>query len=72
MKENAFTLHDGVIAVRTGATLTPLTTLADETARRIRGLIKVRDAVRNTLRTQLEEDSEDAILDARRATESAL
>ena len=66
VKENAFTLHDGVIAVRTGATLTPLTTLADETARRIRGLIKVRDAVRNTLRTQLEEHSEEAILDARR------
>ena len=66
VKENAFTLHDGVIAVRTGATLTPLTTLADETARRIRGLIKVRDAVRNTLRTQLEEHSEEAILGARR------
>ena len=25
VKENAFTIHDGVIAVRTGATLTPLT-----------------------------------------------
>ncbi|MEI9898143.1 MAG: hypothetical protein WDN28_30880 [Chthoniobacter sp.] len=35
--------------------------MADETARRIRGLIKVRDAVRDTLRTQLEEHSEEAI-----------
>ena len=38
VKENAFTLHDGVIAIRTGATLTPIANLPDETARRIRGL----------------------------------
>ena len=42
VKENAFTLHDGAIAIRTGATLTPVLNLPDETARRIRGLIKVR------------------------------
>jgi N12 class adenine-specific DNA methylase len=66
VKENAFVLHDGAIAVRTGATLTPLPKLADETARRIRGLIKVRDAVRNVLRTQLDEHSDEAILGARR------
>ncbi len=66
VKENAFVLHDGAIAVRTGATLTPLPKLADETARRIRGLIKVRDAVRNVLRTQLDEHGDESILGARR------
>jgi N12 class adenine-specific DNA methylase len=66
VKENAFTLHDGVIAIRTGATLTPVLNLPDETARRIRGLIKVRTAVREVLRTQLDESSEEDITDARR------
>ena len=66
VKENAFTLHDGMLAVRTGATLIPLTKLPDETARRIRGLIKVRDAVRGVLHTQLQDAGEEAILDARR------
>ncbi|MDQ3624725.1 MAG: hypothetical protein M3463_19955, partial [Verrucomicrobiota bacterium] len=66
VKENAFTLHDGVLAVRTGSTLTPLTGIAEETARRIRGLIKVRDTVREVLRTQLHDAGETQILDARR------
>ena len=66
VKENAFTLHDGILAVRTGATLTPLTGIADETARRIRGLIKVRDAVREVLRTQLQAAGETEIVGARR------
>jgi N12 class adenine-specific DNA methylase len=66
VKENAFTLHEGVLAIRTGATLTPLTKLAEETERRIRGLIKVRDAVRDVLRTQLQDQGEEAITDARR------
>src|SRR6266511_1150320 len=64
VKENAFTLHDGVIAIRTGATLTPVLNLPDETARRIRGLIKVRSAVREVLRTQLEDLADDEINDA--------
>ena len=66
VKENAFTLHEGTLAIRTGATLTPVANLPDETARRIRGLIKVRDAVREVLRTQLQDQGEEAILDARR------
>jgi N12 class adenine-specific DNA methylase len=66
VKENAFTLHDGVIAIRTGATLTPVVNLPDETARRIRGLIKVRSAVREVLRTQLEDLADEEITDARR------
>jgi hypothetical protein len=66
VKENAFALHEGVLVVRTGATLTPVENLPDETARRIRGMIKVRDAVREVLRTQLQDQGEEAILDARR------
>src|SRR5581483_5044347 len=66
VKENAFTLHHGVIAIRTCATLTPVLNLPDETARRIRGLIKVRTAVREVLRTQLEDLPEEEIIDARR------
>jgi N12 class adenine-specific DNA methylase len=66
VKENAFTLHDGVIAIRTGATLTPVLNLPDETARRIRGLIKVRAAVRGVLCTQLEDLPDDEIVDTRR------
>ncbi len=66
VKENAFTLHDGVIAIRTGPTLTPVTNLPDETARRIRGLIKVRDAVREVIRSQLQEPDYDAIVRGRR------
>ncbi len=66
VKENAFTFHNGVLAVRTGAVLTPLAKMPEETERRIRGLIKVRDAVREVLRTQLQEESGEAIADARR------
>src|SRR6266566_6774594 len=66
VKENAFTLHDGGIAIRTGVTLTPIFNLPDETARRIRGLIKVRSAVREVLRTQLNDLTDEEIVDARR------
>jgi len=70
VKENAFTLHDGVIAIRTGSTLTPIPTLPDETARRIRGLARVRGAVREVLRTQLTDSTEDEIANARRQLNS--
>jgi hypothetical protein len=66
VKENAFTLHDGMLTVRTGATLTPLDKISEDTARRIRALIKVRDSVREVLRTQLENHGEEAIIEARR------
>jgi N12 class adenine-specific DNA methylase len=66
VKENAFVLHNGTIAIRTGPTLTPVTNLPDETARRIRGMVKVRDALRETLRTQLQDSGEDGVLDSRR------
>ena len=48
----------------------PLQGVAEETGRRIRGLIKVRDAVREVLRTQLQEVREEEIVAARRAAES--
>jgi len=66
VKENAFVLYDGVITIRTGPTLTPVTNLPVETARRIRGLIKVRDAVREVIRSQLQEPDYDAIVGSRR------
>ena len=66
VKENGFTLHDGGIAIRTGAVLTPVTNLPDETGRRIRGLIKVRTAVREVLRTQVQDSHDEVIVDARR------
>jgi N12 class adenine-specific DNA methylase/adenine-specific DNA methylase len=67
VKENAFVVHDGVLAVRTGATLTPLAGIAEETGRRIRGLIKVRDALREVLRTQIQEVLKEQVVAARRA-----
>ncbi len=66
VKENAFTIVDGTIAIRTGSTLTPVANLPDETARRIRGMIKVREAVREVLRTQLDDRGEDEVRDTRR------
>ena len=66
VKENAFVLHEGAIMVRDGPTLAPVENLPDETARRIRGLIKLRDAVWETLRTQLENYGDEAVLNARR------
>ncbi len=66
VKENAFTIVDGTIAIRTGGTLTPVANLPDETARRIRGMIKVREAVREVLRTQLDDREEDEVRDTRR------
>jgi len=66
VKENAFTIMDGTVAIRNGITLTPVANLPDETARRIRGMIKVREAVREVLRTQLDDRGEDEVRDTRR------
>src|SRR5204863_7405078 len=66
VKENAFTIVDGTIAIRTGSTLTSVANLPDETARRIRGMIKVREAVREVLRTQLDDRGEDEVRDTRK------
>ena len=62
VKEGAFTLHDGQVAVREGDVLVLPRGLPSETTRRIRGMIHVRDAAREVLRTQLEESGESANL----------
>ena len=68
VKENAFTtLEDGRIAIRTGAVLTPVAKLSDDGARRIRGLIRLRDAVRDCLtHADRRGTDESAVLLARR------
>jgi len=65
VKEGAFTLHDGQVMMRSGAALVLPRGLPAETTRRIRGMVHVRDAAREVLRTQLEESGEPAILAAR-------
>lgn len=68
VKPNAYTLTEhggGGIAVREGDELRLLTDLSPQTARRIRRLIYVRDAVRECLRTQVENHPEEAVLAAR-------
>ena len=65
VKEGAFTLHDGRVAVSAKGYLEFPEGLPAETTRRIRGMIQVRDAAREVLRTQLEESGETAILEAR-------
>ena len=67
VKENAFTtLEDGRVAIRSGGVLTPVAKLSEDGARRVRGLIRLRDAVRDTLRTQLDGTEESGVLLARR------
>ncbi len=65
VKEGAFTLHDGRVAVCNEGQLIYPRGLPAETTRRIRGMVHVRDAAREVLRTQLEESGETAILEAR-------
>jgi N12 class adenine-specific DNA methylase len=65
VKEGAFTLHDSQVAVCTNGFLEFPENLPAETTRRIRGMIQVRDAAREVLRTQLEESGEPAIVAAR-------
>ncbi len=64
-KEGAFILDNGQVAVCEGGLLVFPRNLPAETTRRIRGMIHVRDAAREVLRTQLEESGESAILAAR-------
>ncbi|HWC58624.1 MAG TPA: DEAD/DEAH box helicase family protein, partial [Verrucomicrobiae bacterium] len=66
IKENAYALHDGVIVVRIGDVLQPIENLGEDRARRIRAMIKLRDAVREALRTQIEGRDEESVVLARR------
>ncbi len=65
VKPNAYTIHEGEVAVRHGEVLDKLDGLPSQTRQRIRGLIQVRSAVRECLRTQMDGSSEDAIVLAR-------
>ena len=65
VKPNAYTIHDDEIAIRQGDKLVPLPHLPVQTKLRVRGMIRVRDAVRECLRTQLEDAPEDDIQLAR-------
>jgi N12 class adenine-specific DNA methylase/O-acetyl-ADP-ribose deacetylase (regulator of RNase III)/SAM-dependent methyltransferase len=65
VKPNAYTIHDDEIAVRRHEKLIPLPHLPIQTKLRIRGMIHVRDAVRECLRTQLEDAPDDDIQLAR-------
>ncbi|HZI32883.1 MAG TPA: hypothetical protein VFF11_11115, partial [Candidatus Binatia bacterium] len=65
VKPNAYTIYEDEIAIREGNELIPLPHLPGQTKLRIRGLIQVRDAVRQCLRTQLNDADEDDIKLAR-------
>jgi N12 class adenine-specific DNA methylase len=65
VKPNAYTIHDDEIVIREGDELIPLSHLPVQTKLRIRGMVKVRDAVRQCLRTQLDDADEDTIQLAR-------
>ena len=65
IKPNAYALVNEQIAVRDGDSLRVLTGLSSLVAKRIRGLIRVRDAVRRCLRSQLDGTPDEDVLAAR-------
>ncbi len=65
VKPNAFCLHNGQLARREGDSLVVLSDLAATTAQRLRGLISVRDALRDCLRSQWQDHSEEELASAR-------
>ena len=65
VKEGGLAERDGQIVVRRGDVFEPLTIPASVRAR-IRGMLEVRDAVREVFRTQLSDAPDEAIVEARR------
>jgi N12 class adenine-specific DNA methylase len=65
VKEGALADCDGQIVVRRGGVFEPLT-ISASVGLRIRGMLQVRDAVRDVFRTQLADAPEGTIADARR------
>ena len=65
VKEGAYALRDGKIVKRTGAGFDDCS-LSASMAPRVRGMIAVRDAVRLVFTTQLENASEEMIVEARK------
>ncbi|MFT3992231.1 MAG: DEAD/DEAH box helicase family protein [Luteolibacter sp.] len=64
-KEGGYVLHDGRIACCRNAELKIIEGLFGEATRRMRGLIEIRDSLRETIRTQLDELGEAAMVAAR-------
>jgi N12 class adenine-specific DNA methylase len=65
VKPNAFCLHDGMVCIREENVLRPLNDLPSETRARIRGMIPVRDAVRDCLRSQVDGSPEERVVETR-------
>lgn len=65
VKPNAYCIHDGMVCIREENVLRPLTDLPSEVRGRIRGIIVVRDAVRDCLRSQLDGSSEEHVVETR-------
>lgn len=65
VKPNAYALLNGELAIREGDTMRVLTGLPSKTSQRIRGLIRIRDAVRLCLRSQLNAQTEANVVSAR-------
>ena len=65
VKEGGLAERDGQIVVRRGGAFEPLTVPASVSAR-IRGMLQVRDAVRDVFRTQLADAADGTIAEARR------
>jgi N12 class adenine-specific DNA methylase len=65
VKPNAFCIHDGIVCIREENVLRPLNDLPSETRSRIRGMIQVRDAVRDCLRAQVDGSPEERVLETR-------
>jgi N12 class adenine-specific DNA methylase len=66
IKDGAYGLKDGVVIVRTGATYSTAS-LSAPAAERVKGMMGVRDAVREVFRTQLTDASDEAVDAARKA-----
>ncbi len=71
VKPNAYCIHEGVVWVRDGDALRSLEGLPAETLGRIRGLLRVRDALRHCLRTQVDGSPEEQVVDARQLLNAA-
>lgn len=65
VKPNAFCLHEGMVCIREENVLRPLNDLPSETRSRIRGMIQVRDAVRDCLRSQVDGSAEERVVETR-------
>ncbi len=71
IKPNAYAVVNDRIGIREGDSITILEGLSPVRTQRIRGLIRVRDAVRRCLRTQLEASDESSVEMARRQLNDA-